>query len=127
MVGRLMNRDKPEWHTQLMMRELARPTSACAEWVRDYVRPHAEVLTGVLQELLPPGTPAFERYLTGFSIIGQCIYYMQCKPVVQLLMGDEYTRITPEAVARHVTEFSFAALGLKSPRPKTARATKGQP
>jgi TetR/AcrR family transcriptional regulator, regulator of cefoperazone and chloramphenicol sensitivity len=127
MVGRLMNRDKPEWHTQLMMRELARPTSACAEWVRDYVRPHAEVLAGILQELLPPGTPAFERYLTGFSIIGQCIYYMQCKPVVQLLMGDEYTRITPEAVAQHVTEFSFAALGLKSPRPKPARATKGQP
>ena len=46
MVGRLMNCDKPAWHAQLMMRELAQPTSACAEWVRDYVRPHSEVLRG---------------------------------------------------------------------------------
>lgn len=114
MVGRLMSRDKPAWHTQLMMRELAQPTSACAEWVEEYVRPHAEVLAGVLAELMPPGTPDFKRYLTAFSIIGQCLYYMQCKPVVQLLMGDEYARITPDIVAEHVASFSLAALGAKN-------------
>jgi TetR/AcrR family transcriptional regulator, regulator of cefoperazone and chloramphenicol sensitivity len=126
MVGRLMNRDKPAWHTRLMMREMAQPTSACAEWVRDYVRPNAEVLTGILEELLPPGTPPFKRYLTGFSIMGQCLHYMQNKPVIQLLMGDEYAQITPEAVAAHVTEFSLAALGLKALRPKTAHSARGK-
>ena len=64
MVRRLMNPDKPAWHTRLMMREMAQPTSACAEWVRDYVRPNAKVLTGILEELLPPGTSSFKRYLT---------------------------------------------------------------
>ena len=58
----MMSRDKPAWHTHLMMRELAQPTSACTEWVRDYVRPHAEVLADILKELLPPETSDFDRY-----------------------------------------------------------------
>ena len=92
MVGRLLRKDKPAWHARLMMRELAQPTPACAEWVRDYVRPNAEVLGGILAELLPPGTPSLKRYQTGFSIMGQCLFYMQGKPVVQLLLGDDYAR-----------------------------------
>jgi TetR/AcrR family transcriptional regulator, regulator of cefoperazone and chloramphenicol sensitivity len=122
----MLRPDKPDWHTQLMMREMAHPTSACAEWVRDYVRPHSEQLGDILGELMPPGTPAFSRFLTGFSIMGQCLFYIHCKPVAQALMGDEYRRITAEAVADHVTAFSLAALGVKTPRPKAARAARGQ-
>ena len=55
MVGRLMNPDKPAWHARLMMRELTEPTSACAEWVEEYVRPHAKVLKDILAEVLPRG------------------------------------------------------------------------
>lgn len=116
MVGRLMNPDKPAWHARLMMRELTEPTSACSEWVEEYVRPHANVLRDILGEVLPPGTPDFQRYLIGFSIMGQCLFYLHCKPVVQRLLGEEYSRITPEVVAAHVTEFSLNALGLKPPR-----------
>jgi AcrR family transcriptional regulator len=113
LVSRILTGDRPAWHTQLMMRELARPTSACSEWVRDYVRPMSQVLQGILSELLPPATAQQKRYLTGFSIVGQCIYYAQCKPVVQLLLGDEeYGRIDAAAVADHVTQFTLAALGL---------------
>ena len=61
MVGRLMNHDKPAWHSRLMMRELTQPTPACAEWVEEYVRPHAKVLKDILAEVLPPGTSAFQR------------------------------------------------------------------
>jgi TetR/AcrR family transcriptional regulator, regulator of cefoperazone and chloramphenicol sensitivity len=122
----MLRPDKPDWHTQLMMREMAHPTSACSEWVRDYVRPHSEQLGDILGELMPPGTPAFSRFLTGFSIMGQCLFYIHCKPVAQALMGDEYRRITAEAVADHVTAFSLAALGVKTPRPKAARAARGQ-
>ena len=123
MAGRLMRPDKPAWHARLMMRELSQPTSACAEWVRDYVRPHAEVLGGILEELMPPGTPRLRRWQTGFSIMAQCLFYMQCKPVVQLLLGDDYARITPESVAEHVTAFSMAALGLKAPHARPDRTT----
>ena len=109
-----------------MMRELTEPTSACAEWVEEYVRPHAAVLKDILAEVLPPGTPDFKRYLTGFSIMGQCLFYMHCKPVVRLLLGDDYARITPDVVADHVEAFSLAALGLKAaPRKAKPVARKG--
>lgn len=128
MVGRLLRKDKPAWHSRLVMRELAQPTPACAEWVRDYVRPNAEVLTGILAELMPPDTSSLKRYQTGFSVMSQCLFYMQDKPVVQLLLGDDYTRLTPEVVADHVAEFSLAALGMKAPsRPRGSRLNGGRP
>ena len=61
MVGRLLRKDKPAWHSRLVMRELTQPTPACAEWVRDYVRPNAEVLTSILAEFLPPDASPLKR------------------------------------------------------------------
>jgi AcrR family transcriptional regulator len=121
MVSRLLRKDKPAWHSRLIMRELGQPTPACAEWVRDYVRPNMAVLTGILAEVLPPGASPLQLHQTGFSVMAQCLFYLQCKPVVQLLLGDDFARLTPEAVADHVAEFCTAALGLRAPRPKAAR------
>src|SRR4051812_11591786 len=39
---------EPAWHTQLIMREMLLPTQACAEFVKDYVRP----TFGALREIL---------------------------------------------------------------------------
>jgi hypothetical protein len=53
--------------------------------------------------------------MTGFSIVGQCIHYLQCRPVVELLMGPEdWVHVTAESVADHVADFSLAALGAKT-------------
>ncbi len=113
LVAHMMAGDRPAWHTPLMMRELAQPTSACAELVRDYIRPVSDVLWGILQEVLPPDTPAWKRFMTMFSIVGQCIHYVQNKPILRQLAGEEYRHFTPEAVAEHITAFSLAALGLQ--------------
>jgi AcrR family transcriptional regulator len=115
LVARMLNPDRPAWTTQLMMRELAQPTSACAEFVEEYVRPVSEKLQGILAEVLPPETPRWKRFLVGISIVGQCLHHVQNKPVVQLLVGDDYGRLGAEAVADHVTEFTLAALGLGEP------------
>jgi AcrR family transcriptional regulator len=115
-AARLMDRTRPAWQTQLMMRELAQPTSACAEWVRDYVRPMSEALGDVLREILPPRTPQWKLYMTAFSIIGQCVFYVQCKPVVRLLVGDkDHDRFTAETVGDHIAAFCLTALGLTPP------------
>src|SRR5205807_8490729 len=116
LVTRLLDPSRPAWHTQLVMRELARPTPACAEWVRDYVKPLSQVLQGILSEVLPPDTPSRKRFMVGFSIVGQCLHYAQNRPVVRLLVGEEdYPRFNPAAVADHITQFSLAALGLGAP------------
>jgi AcrR family transcriptional regulator len=115
MVDKLMNKDRPAWHTQLVMRELAQPTSACAEWVQEYVRPKIGILQGIVDELLP-GLPAWKRFMVGCSILAQCLFYLQDKAVVELLTaGEEAGRYGPRAVAEHVTSFSLAALGLAPP------------
>ena len=91
------------------------PTAACTEVVRDYIQPMAEVLKGILADLLPRGTTRQQLFLTAFSIVGQCIYYCQNRPIARLLMGEEdFARLTPEVVTEHITRFTLAALGLSS-------------
>ena len=126
MVARMLKNNRPRWHTQLIMREMVQPTAACTEWVREHVRPNAEVLMQVLGELLPPGTPLWKVYMIGFSIVGQIRFYVQNRPIVNMLVGPENeAHFDADAVADHIAEFSLAALGQRSrakkdhPKPKT--------
>jgi AcrR family transcriptional regulator len=116
MVRRLLDPASPPWKRQLMLRELAQPTPACAELVRDTIRPVADLLMGIVAELLP-GVPERRRVLIAFSIIGQCLYYRVAAPVIGHLLGEtESARaFDPPLLAEHITRFSLAALGLAEP------------
>ena len=85
-VSRLMDTSRPAWHTVLIMRELAQPSAACAELVRDNIQPVVRVLTGILDELLPPEMPRWRRFMFGFSIISQCVNYCQNRPINMMLV-----------------------------------------
>jgi AcrR family transcriptional regulator len=112
MVTRMVAEPDP-YATQVMMREMTQPTEACVEVVQEYIRPTADVLMGILTELLPQGTPHESLYATGFSIMGQILFYKQCRPVARLLMGaDEFERFDVERIAEHVTAFTLRALGV---------------
>ena len=39
-----------------MLREVAHPTEACQELVRDFIRPQFAMLVGILGELMPDGS-----------------------------------------------------------------------
>src|SRR5262249_47967902 len=79
---------EPAWCPQLIMRELARPTAMCAEFVREFARPNFAMLASILRELLPD-VPEVKRRLVGFSIAGQVLHYRFARPVVTLLVGPE--------------------------------------
>ncbi|MBX7103238.1 MAG: CerR family C-terminal domain-containing protein [Gemmataceae bacterium] len=105
MVTRMVRETNPH-ATHLIMREMAQPTAACIEVVRDYIRPSAEVLRGILKELCPQCDDE-ESYLLGFSIMGQVLIYKQSRPVIRLLMGQEaFDALEVERIARHIYEFS---------------------
>jgi AcrR family transcriptional regulator len=107
---------EPAWHIQLWMRELAQPTDACAEWVGEFIRPMAEMLGGILGEILPPTAPMTDNILTAFSIVGQCLHYRLNRPVIVQLVGEEeYRKYTVEHLTEHISRFSLAALGLAAP------------
>src|SRR5262249_8315276 len=87
-VVRTMLADDHPWARQLVLRELAQPTAACAELVHEHIRPMAETLARILAELLP-GVPRRKRNLIAFSIVGQCFYHRVAAPIVAQLVGAE--------------------------------------
>jgi len=111
MLTRLVKDPSPPWHVKLMMREVFQPTAACAELVREFFRPHFELLLEILDGLLPANTPEVKRHLVAFSIVGQCLHHRFAAPVVQMLVGEEeYASYTPQRLAEHISRFSIAAL-----------------
>jgi TetR/AcrR family transcriptional regulator, regulator of cefoperazone and chloramphenicol sensitivity len=113
MVTRMVAEPKPH-ATQVMMREMTQPTAACVEVVREYIRPIADSLRGILTELLSGADPV-AVYLTGFSIVGQILFYKMNRPVARLLMGEaDFDRLDTDRIADHVTAFTLKGLGVPS-------------
>jgi AcrR family transcriptional regulator len=102
---------EPDWHGQLIMREMLLPTKACVEFVKNYVRPTHGVLGGILGELLPPNVTERTRLLIGFSIVGQILHYRSARPVLVMLVGQEtFQSFDVDTLTDHITNFSLAAI-----------------
>lgn len=112
MLSSHLDKGRPEWHARLMLRELSEPTAACAKLVEAYIRPSAGTLWNILGDVIPAGTDQVQVWLTGFSIVGQCLFYKINEPIASLLMGPEnYDKLRIEQLAEHITQFSLAAIG----------------
>jgi AcrR family transcriptional regulator len=110
-LTRLLGKGRPDWHLALMLRELANPTEACAEIVRDYIRPMADILKTILDDFLPADMPLARRHLVGFSVVGQCLFYYVHKPIIKELVGsDEYETYHIDLLADHIALFTQNAL-----------------
>lgn len=107
---------QPSWKTRLMLRELADPTEACAKLVENYIRPMAEVLHAIGNDLVTAEVSEEQRWLIGFSIVGQCLFYKVHRPVANLLLGpDRQGVLNIDVLAEHISQFSLAALGKDLP------------
>jgi len=125
-VTHVLDEQQPAWHAQLMLREMFAPTEACAALVEANIRPRAELLGRIIDELVPKETSTTDRHLIAFSIIGQCLFFNSRNQIVVLLVGDEEHRTyTIARLADHITRFSLAALGHHEP--STCRSTKVAP
>jgi AcrR family transcriptional regulator len=101
---------------KLMMREMADPGKAAHIVVQEFIQPMAFALRAILRQLLP-GMTEPRLLMTGFSIIGQILYYRQNRPINELIFGKaNIDEISPPMVAEHVTRFTFTALGLADPQ-----------
>lgn len=112
MFARMLAGDRPRWHLEIMLRELARPTEACAAVVEDYIRPMADTLRGILRDLLPDEMSEEQRWMIGFSVVGQILFYYVHQPIIRLLIGHAGVQPMPlEHLVDHVTRFTLAAIG----------------
>jgi AcrR family transcriptional regulator len=111
-IRRVRTGPEDTWHTKLMMREMAYPTAACAELVQSSIRPQFDMLLAILRELLPSSVSDEQLRLTGFSIVGQCLFYHLADPVVRnLLTSNEYSELDVTKLARHILDFSLSSIG----------------
>jgi TetR/AcrR family transcriptional regulator, regulator of cefoperazone and chloramphenicol sensitivity len=108
---RLLDEGLPAWHGKLMVREMAEPTQALDVLVEEVIRPDAELLMSIVHELLGRDTDSRRVLRCAESIVGQCLFYEHCRPVIMRLDPDQtFTPQALEQLADHITRFSLAAL-----------------
>ena len=102
---------EPAWHAQLIMREMLLPTKACADFVKEYVKPTFHALREIIAAMLPETASERTRLLIGFSIVGQILHYRSARPVLSMLVGAEaFQLLDVETLTEHITDFSLAAI-----------------
>jgi AcrR family transcriptional regulator len=111
---RLLDNSRFAWHGKLMSREMFEPTGALDRMVEEMVRPLSQILGGILRELLGPAAENDDELIRRgvFSVVGQCLFYHFAQPVVRRLhaLPEHYSTADIDAIARHVTRFTLAAL-----------------
>jgi len=112
MMTMMLKEDRPAWHIELMMREMAQPTRACAELVRTYIGSMFSQLMAIVLSLLPSNTPLIQQHLQAFSIVAQCLLYRYHRPVGRLLIGeDEYQILLDlDLLTDQIVQFSLGGL-----------------
>lgn len=116
---RRLDADRPAWHVKVLRREHADPGPALQSVFKKFIRKGQEELLAILRELVGPAADEQYLRLCMSSIAGQCLYYHTGRPMMgQLYKHIDFSPSGIEKLARHITEFSLAAI-------KNLRKTKG--
>lgn len=110
-LKRMMDQGKPAWHGQLIMREFSEPTGELDAIAERYMKPHFEMLIDVLRSLLGPKVPGERLKLMGLSVLGQTVFYKNCKEAIcricPSVVVDESQRV---AICDHIVGVSLSAV-----------------
>ena len=111
LLGRVFDDGRQAVHGRLMAREMVEPTEALGPLVEEVIRPLYERLRGILRELLGPRVPEARLRLAAKSVVGQCLFYKHCAPVLERL-GEPRPRGAKAvaALADHIADFSLRGL-----------------
>lgn len=110
-LHRMLTDGRPAWFGKLRAREMVEPTGMLDELIERHIRPHHELLLGIVRELIGSDVPERRVGLCAISIVGQCLHYHHGRPVITRLRPE--LRYDPEGldeIADHITRFSMAAL-----------------
>jgi TetR/AcrR family transcriptional regulator, regulator of cefoperazone and chloramphenicol sensitivity len=107
----LLGEGVPSWLGKLMAREMIEPTAALDNLVGKTIRPMADKLAAIVEELLGARWSEERVRLCQMSIIGQCLHYRNARPVIQRLFPQQhYGSEDIETLVDHITRFSLMAL-----------------
>ena len=110
-LSRLLDEGRPAWHGKLMAREMVEPTGALDILAESFARPQYQRLSAILRELLGTGSSDETIRLCAASIVGQCLFYKQCRPMIDRLMPEQkYDEGAIARLAAHIAAFSLGAV-----------------
>ena len=116
---RVFDRGHQAVHGKLMAREMIEPTRALDRIVEQVIRPMYGRLCGILKLLAGPRVSVVEIERSAKSVVGQCLFYKHCGPVIERLEGRLPDLKDVDALATHIVAFSLRGIrGLSEIRKK---------
>src|SRR4051812_4260397 len=112
-LGRVFDLERHAHYGRMIMREMVEPTHALDERIEETIRPQSELLLSIIREILGPGATEEQVRLAGCSITGQIVFYHNYRPLIEKVFTERPVvrdSRDVDALARHVTDFSLAAL-----------------
>jgi AcrR family transcriptional regulator len=119
---RLFDQGHQSVHGKLMAREMIEPTRALERIVEQMIRPMYGRLCAIVKSLAGPRSSIARIEASAKSIVGQCLFYKHCSPVIERLEGRPPEARDVDALADHIVAFSLQGIhGLAAGRRKAAR------
>jgi len=110
-LRRIFRADRPGWHYQLMVHEMAQPTPAMVNVINETMRPLYDRFRSLigLMLALPPDHDSVR--LCTHSVIAQVMHYSHSRYAISLLWPDlVMTPARVEQIGDHIGNFSLAYL-----------------
>jgi AcrR family transcriptional regulator len=98
-------------HGRLMLREMVEPSPALDRLVQEAFRPQCLLLQDTVRNLLGPTASDEDVRYGALSVVGQCVFYHQCRAVVERMYPDlSFGEEMIERLSEHVTSLTLAGL-----------------
>ncbi len=98
---------------RMMVKELTDPSPTLDGILENHIKPHKEILVGIVMELLGPGTDRRLAQACALSIVSQCFHYVYAQPVIAR-MAPENNPVEDhiEKLAEHIFRFSLGGIAM---------------
>jgi len=106
----ILDPSNPPWRAAIIDHELVQPTTALDAVLEELIAPRSRLQRDIVRSLLGPQASEKTVARTTVSIMAQCLVYLHDSRIRARLHPVLARDDDPEEIARHITEFSLAAL-----------------
>jgi AcrR family transcriptional regulator len=106
----ILDPSMPPWRAAIIDHELAQPTAALDAVLDELIAPRSRVQRDIVRRILGPQASEEQVARATISIFAQCMIYLHDSRIRARLHPALGRDDNPEEIARHITEFSLAAL-----------------
>ena len=118
---RIFDKGQQAVHGRMMAREMIEPTAALDRIVEQMIRPLYGRLCAIVKAIGGRRVGILQVQRAAKSIVGQCLFYKHCAPVVQRLDGQVPDLRDIDVLTEHIVSFSIAGIrALGAPKRKGA-------